>query len=226
MKINSSVGKLLKNKKIPKKKLVVTNVTTKVGSELTDNLSLETVLPYTTIKYSEDKKVNDYLNLKNRDIQKVHTTARLVLGKIFQEVNDKLSGSNQYNGLYIKWLESNGFNRMTALRHRNRYNLYQIVTTDKAKGIIATLKQSDIDFITKSPNKDEVIKKLNTDGSLEITMDKIEEANIIPLEIDLESEYEKISELTNKVDLKKLSTSKAKRLYKLFNEIEKIINIG
>jgi len=222
--INSSVGNLLKGKNIPKKTkekykkkeiLDVTNVTS--GIEL----------PYIEIEYTDDKKINDYLNTKNKDIQKLHTTARLVLGKIFEEVNEKLAGNNRHNGLYIKWLESNGFNRMTALRHRNRYKLYQAVTTEKAKAVVATARQKEIDAVFKSDLLEVAVTTLDEGQNLvELIEGKKETVMLgepVLQFIDLEKEFDKFVQVRGKADLKSLSEAKTKKVHRLLEEIEKII---
>ena len=76
-----------------------------------------------------DDEVNSFLKEKSLEVLNLQARTSLTLGKIFSEVELRLAG-NRYTGCYVKWLEFNGFNKMTALRHRNRYKLYTLCSDD------------------------------------------------------------------------------------------------
>lgn len=72
---------------------------------------------------SLDKSTSDYLKEKEDKIKNIVEKSATDLGREFKEAQDKLSGSNQYNGLFLKWIESMGFKRDTVNKLINRYNL-------------------------------------------------------------------------------------------------------
>lgn len=72
--------------------------------------------------YTDDSELNNFLNNKSSEILNIIGNSTLILGKIFEEVKE-LCNKKEAENIYCAWLEYNGFNRMTALRYRNRYNI-------------------------------------------------------------------------------------------------------
>lgn len=101
------------------------------------------------IHYSNDKKLNKFLAEKSLKIKTLQANASVILGEVFQEVKTEIGRKPDREGLYVEWLENNGYNKMTALRHRNRYTLFKTCKKDVGKLTVATLPIKLIQEITK-----------------------------------------------------------------------------
>jgi hypothetical protein len=112
-------------------------------------------------KFCEDESINIYLNKKGTELYSNEVNNNLTAGKILTEVFDKLSGSNQYDGLYNTWLGEMEYNARTALRHRIRYELFQKAITEKGKNIFATLPVRVLDQLNVHKEKEQFIVLIN-----------------------------------------------------------------
>ena len=115
---------------------------------------------YTYINFTNDPEVDDFLNDNSFKILNLAAGTNILLGTIFIEVQNYLSNLENADATYIKWLESNGFNRMTALRYKRRAEIYNSLTSSKAKYFIGITSQKIIDEIAKAENKEEIINYL------------------------------------------------------------------
>lgn len=156
--------------------------------------------------YTDDHELNDFLNESSDKIKKMQMVASIVLGEIFENVKNKLG--NHYHGLYEKWLELSGYNRMTALRHRNRYKLFKYCNTDKGKLTIAELPIKLIQYICglESEYIEEIIKKIDSG------IDKKEISNIINIEYNPKKK-------NNIIPLKDFNLKKIKKI-KTYEDLE------
>lgn len=114
------------------------------------------------LEISEDKDLNNYLNEKGTELFSNEVNTNLKAGKILTEVFNKLSGSNQYDGLYNKWLGKMEYNARTALRHRIRYGLFQSATGERGKEIFATLPVRLLDQLHVHSERDQLISLVNS----------------------------------------------------------------
>lgn len=179
-----------------------------------------------TFELAEDRHLNDYLILKSKELIGVQANARLELGKIFQEVHDKLAG-NKHTGLYVKWLGVNGYNKMTALRHRNRYELYEEMSSDNGKMIAATAPQRLIEAILSHEDRINVINRLNSSMTKEELVEALEEKQPIidvaeAVDFDVEAEFNSFKKMYNKVDISRLSSKQQNELRKLLEKFNKL----
>ncbi|UUV19980.1 hypothetical protein NRK67_16675 (plasmid) [Fusobacteria bacterium ZRK30] len=159
--------------------------------------------------YTDDHELNDFLNESSDKIKKMQMVASIVLGEIFEEVKNKLG--NHYHGLYEKWLELSGYNRMTALRHRNRYKLFKSCNTNKGKLTIAELPIKLIQYICGLESeyiKDIIIK-------IDSGIDKKEISNIITIEYEVDKKNDiTILKDFNYKKIKKIKTYEDLEVYK------------
>ena len=174
---------------------------------------------------SENHELNNYLILKSQELLGVQLNARLHLGRIFQDVFNKLAGS-PHNGLYVQWLKINGFNKMTALRHRNRYKIYKEMKLDHSKYLIATASQKIIDLLLTHPEKKAILEMIENKLTKEELNTLILGENIISIEkefnFDLESEYNNFKNKYNKIKLSKLSDKQKEKFAKLLESFSKL----
>lgn len=179
---------------------------------------------------TDDIEINKFLIEKSTELYKLHSKTALELGKIFVDVEEKLSGSNQYDGVYTKWLDKNGFNKMTALRYKRRYRLFEQLETVVGKNILMTLPQKMIDELSLKP-KEDIKKYLNlldegkNKQELQMVMgNKIEVVQIASMAgFDFSKEYEKINDKLKKISFDNLDNKKKETLEKDIQRIEKIL---
>lgn len=181
-------------------------------------------LDYLDGNFCDDEDVNYFLKEKTAQICQLQANSSLELGKIFCEAAARLVGNNHYNGLYEKWLLKIGFNKMTALRHRKRYELYIQVKNEHSKKLISILPVRILSELVNSNEKEEILNmieenpefKVNDIKELLINKDEI----VIVDEFNDDKFYFKEIESLKKLDVKKLDLVKAKQLK---DELEKIL---
>ena len=104
---------------------------------------------YQYINFTDDPEIDDFLNDKSFKILDLAAASSILLGSIFIEVQEYLADKVNSDTTYIKWLESNGFNRMTALRYKKRAEIYNSLKSSRAKYFIGVTSQRIIDEISK-----------------------------------------------------------------------------
>ncbi len=109
----------------------------------------------------DNKDLNIYLNKKGSELISDEINSNLEAGKILTEVFERLSGVNQYDGLYNKWLEVMEYNARTAHRHRIRYSLFKAATTEIGKKLFATLPVRALDKLNVHAEKVHFIELVN-----------------------------------------------------------------
>lgn len=178
-----------------------------------------------TFEISEDKQLNTYLVSKSKELIGIQANARLELGRVFCEVHDKLAG-NKHTGLYVRWLGVNGYNKMTALRHRNRYELYTEVTTDDGKMIAATAPQKLVDTLLTHTDRMNIINQLNGSMTKEELVAMLEAKPSLevvkPMNFDVEAEFNSFKKVYSKVDVNSLSKKQQGELRKLLEKFNRL----
>jgi len=223
--VKVNIGHLKRNNLKPKTEVVKKEVTKVKGNKL---LPQEVDV---TFQIAEDQKLNEYLVSKSKELIGIQANARLELGKIFQEVHDKLAG-NKHTGLYVKWLGLNGYNKMTALRHRNRYELYLEMTADNSRVVVATAPQRLIDTLLSHEDKVNIINQLNSSMTKEELVAALEEKQPVidvgeGMDFDVEYEFNSVKKIYNRVDVNNLSKKQKNELKKLLEKFNKLFhNIG
>lgn len=198
---------------LSRKNLVVTKVTSKTP---------ELPLGY---ELSGTSDLDLYLFIKATEIINITRKSRLELGKTFQEVHERLGGDNQYNGIYTRWLEFYGFNKMTALRHRNRYSLYSEVKSDEAKELVSKITDDWVNKLIKHDNKKSILQTLEktpTKENLTLLLSNSVIEKDISLEFDIESEFKEFSKRSIELDLNMLNEKEKEELRKIITKFNKL----
>lgn len=80
-------------------------------------------------------ELGDYLRHKEEQLRNEYMNFTANCGRIFAEAQEKLSGDNQYNGMFEKWITAMGFKKDTVYRMINVFNFRssQIATTEQAQ---------------------------------------------------------------------------------------------
>lgn len=181
--------------------------------------------------YSSEK--GEFLKQKSYEISLISVKGALALGKIFEEVFQELGKdkkSQEGEGIYLEWLKTNNYNRVTAWRYRQKYHLYTKVN-ESGKELVALLpfdliallsKDEDeyIDLINRGITKEE-LKELLLQEKIEInTKKEIELKKIVDFDL---FNFSKLEENFNQ----KYSSLKEKdqiEVRKLLEKLEKILN--
>lgn len=184
-----------------------------------------------------DLSQNDIAFLKDKTMQLLilNNSNKIALGKIFSEVFEKIG--KQKNGCWKQWINQTKINERTALRYRNRYELFTLTNSDYAKKVILELGQDEIDKIISDDNTANKILDLIEKGADKNTIK--EYLNQLLLESNVVNEKEKIEETFDKITIERVSDffqnniiekwndiekPKKKKIYKLINKIKEIIN--
>lgn len=189
-------------------------------------------LDYLDGNFCDDEDVNYFLKEKTAQICQLQANSSLELGKIFSEAADKLAGNNHYNGLYEKWLLKIGFNKMTALRHRKRFELFTQVNNEHSKTLISIMPVRILSDLSSSHEKDAILNLIEENPKLKINdikelLLKKETTNLIE---DLNDDKFYFREIENlkRLNIKKLDFVKAKQLKeeleKILEDVKKILN--
>lgn len=127
------------------------------------------VVSVDTLNYNNEiylGEYGDFLKQKSYELTLISVKGALALGKLFEEVYQKL-GKETGEGIYLEWLKSNNFNRTTAWRYKQKYNLYLEVSSEKGKEIVALLPFRLISEICQHEQKDTIVDLLNNGSSLD-----------------------------------------------------------
>ncbi|WP_294705475.1 hypothetical protein [uncultured Fusobacterium sp.] len=178
---------------------------------------------------SDDVKVQELLRKSSIKFLNTISNSTLELGKLFEEVAGELKKQGSPDGIYIKWLESINMNRMTALRYRRRYRLFQGMKDISGQKTVSLLSSRVIDLIFKENVEETAIELLN-DGATEKDIKVLLENKVVTLPIQIETKLE-IVEITEKVNfiynefnkkVNELSEEEKIQVNNLLSKIEKI----
>lgn len=178
-----------------------TNIKEVLNTRVKKEIVSKEIFDFSNEIYSGEK--GEYLKQKSYEISLISIKGALALGKIFEEVFQELGKNNKEGeGIYIEWLKSNNFNRITAWRYRQKYNLYNKVN-EKGKELIAILPFDIISLISKE--EEEYIDLINSG----ITKEELKELLL----------QEKIGSVDEKkIELKKIDDFNFLEIGKAFNE--------
>lgn len=182
--------------------------------------------------FTNDVELIEYLKNKSLEMLKIQGNNIIMLGKNLTEVFEELGRKGSSDGLYLKYLEFNGYKKDTALRLRKRYELFKKSKADVVKQIIAILPVRSIEQLYKE--QDSVLPELEK-NSENLTYKKmldmlkksneaieVKEKNSIEISsynIDrLDSLYRRINNRYDELDEKR-----KEKLDKLLFEIEKLL---
>lgn len=181
---------------------------------------------YQYINFTDDPEIDDFLNDKSFKILDLAAGTSIFLGSIFIEVQEYLADKGNSDTTYIKWLESNGFNRMTALRYKRRAEIYNSLTSSKAKYFIGITSQKIIDEIVKAENKEEILDYLEKMTNFNNIEDFFKKDIVLKIEDKVEKENIEIKERIKKLPLKnieRLDIEKKNQVNELVQKIEDIL---
>ena len=181
---------------------------------------------YQYINFTDDPEIDAFLNDKSFKILDLAAGTSIFLGSIFIEVQEYLADKGNSDTTYIKWLESNGFNRMTALRYKKRAEIYNSLKSSKAKYFIGITSQKIIDEIFKYEDREEILYYLEEINNYDEIENFLKKDVVLEIEDKPEKENIEIKERIKKLPLKnieKLDTEKQKQIDNLLQQIEELL---
>ena len=181
---------------------------------------------YQYINFTDDPEIDDFLNDKSFKILDLAAGTSIFLGSIFIEVQEYLADKVNSDTTYIKWLESNGFNRMTALRYKKRAEIYNSLKSSKAKYFIGITSQKIIDEIFKYEDREKILYYLEEINNYDEIENFLKKDVVLEIEDKIEKENIEIKERIKKLPLKnieKLDTEKQKQIDNLLQQIEELL---
>lgn len=179
-------------------------------------------------KLTDKEEIRELLKENSIKILKINAKASLELGELFSNLEKELSKKGSPEGVYTKFLEFNGYNRMTALRHRYRYELYTETRNEKSKRLIAALSTVYIEKVYRY--KTEIKEFLEEGLSLQDLKDLLE-SKYIESKKDKDKRSEELERATLRINrifsqfkrIKVMNESKEERLNKLLEELENLL---
>ena len=188
---------------------------------------------YYDLNFVEDKSINEFLINKTLELHTIQANASVELGKVLYEAHKELSGANQYDGLYIKWLDKIGFNKMTALRHRKRYELVCWSHSVTTKNFVATLPVRTIEKLYSHSEREHLVSLIE-EGDVSTNtqlMELLEVKNILPSQEkhfnlkldDIKSEYNEVRTGIVGIDLEKIKDEELENFYRDIEKVKKIL---
>ena len=178
------------------------------------------------INFTDDPEIDDFLNDKSFKILDLAAASSILLGSIFIEVQEYLADKVNSDTTYIKWLESNGFNRMTALRYKKRAEIYNSLKSSRAKYFIGVTSQRIIDEISKYEDRKEILYYLEEMNNYDEIENFLKKDVVLEIEEKTEKENIEIKERIKKLPLKnieRLDNEKKNQVNELVQKIEEIL---
>lgn len=170
-----------------------------------------------------------FLKEKTLALLTIDKTSKIVLGGILQEIFEKIG--NYKNGTYENWLSSMKISQRTALRYRNRFNLYKKVKSENAKKIMLEFTNEEIEEIRENEvTENKIIEILERGESKEFALEYIKKITYISddekKELEEKIEKNSIPTLSREIEERWETFDKRKqnKISKLFSKIRKIIS--
>lgn len=182
---------------------------------------------------TNDGELIEYLKNKSLEMLKIQGNNIIMLGKNLTEVFEELGRKGSPEGLYIKYLEFNGYKKDTALRLRKRYELFKKSKSEVVKQLVAILPVRSIELLYKEqenilPELERNSENLTYKKTLEIlkkSNESIELKDKIEEEVSYSFNFERIDSLYRRINnqYEELDEKRKEKLGKLFWEIEKLL---
>ena len=182
---------------------------------------------------TSDIELIEYLKNKSLEMLKIQGNNIIMLGKNLTEVFEELGRKGSPEGLYIKYLEFNGYKKDTALRLRKRYELFKKSKSDVVKQIIAILPVRSIEQLYKE--QESVLPELEKNSenlTYKKMLDMLKRSNET-IEVKEKRETEILNYSVDRIDslyrrinnrYEELDEKRKEKLDKLLFEIEKLLS--
>lgn len=182
---------------------------------------------------TDDRELVEFLEKKSVEMLSIQSKNMILLGKNLTEVFNELGRKGSPEGLYVKYIEFNGYKKDTALRLRKRYELFEASKNERIKQIISILPVRAIEqFYKEKEDIFAILDEENNDVDYKRVLDIIKSRKTQNLEyrnteeINYDFEIGQLDDLYKKINNKfdELDKKKKEKIAKLLLEIEKILS--
>lgn len=182
---------------------------------------------------TDDRELVEFLEKKSVEMLSIQSKNMILLGKNLTEVFNELGRKGSPEGLYVKYIEFNGYKKDTALRLRKRYELFEATKNERIKQIISILPVRAIEqFYKEKEDIFAILDEENNDVDYKRVLDIIKSRKTQNLEyrnteeINYDFEIGQLDDLYKKINNKfdELDKKKKEKIAKLLLEIEKILS--
>ena len=182
---------------------------------------------------TDDRELVEFLEKKSVEMLSIQSKNMILLGKNLTEVFNELGRKGSPEGLYVKYIEFNGYKKDTALRLRKRYELFESTKNERIKQIISILPVRAIEqFYKEKEDIFAILDEENNDVDYKRVLDIIKSRKTQNIEyrnteeINYDFEIGQLDDLYKKINNKfdELDKKKKEKIAKLLLEIEKILS--
>lgn len=199
----------------------------------TSEIESEAVLEHINFEFEADEEILNYLKNQTYKLHLTMSKSYTELGKIFKDTQERLTGNNQYDGLFYKWFKSLNFTNDFVYKLINRYSL--LIRFSDKQNLIESLPIT-LSYEISKPNCSEVLRRKVFEGEIKTLKefneakalegkDNIEELVLINVEENLDKDFALLNKNFTNFNLKyqeKLVSLNSDKKEKIVKEIEAI----
>lgn len=147
-----------------------------------NEIASESVLEHISFEFEADEEILNYLKNQTYRLHLTMSKSYTELGKIFKDTQERLTGNNQYDGLFYKWFKSLNFTNDFVYKLINRYNL--LIRFSDKQNLIESLPIT-LSYEISKPNCPEKLRDMVFEGSIK-TLKEFNEAKVLEEKIPQE----------------------------------------
>lgn len=199
----------------------------------TNEIESEAVLEHISFEFEADEEILNYLKNQTYKLHLTMSKSYTELGKIFKDTQEKLTGNNQYDGLFYKWFKSLNFTNDFVYKLINRYSL--LIRFSDKQNLIESLPIT-LSYEISKPNCSEVLRRKVFEGEIKTLKEfneakaleeknNVEELVLINVEENLDKDFALLNKNFTNFNLKyqeKLVSLNSDKKEKIVKEIEAI----
>lgn len=199
----------------------------------TSEIESEAVLEHINFEFEADEEILNYLKNQTYKLHLTMSKSYTELGKIFKDTQERLTGNNQYDGLFYKWFKSLNFTNDFVYKLINRYSL--LIRFSDKQNLIESLPIT-LSYEISKPNCSEILRRKVFEGEIKTLKefneakalegkDNIEELVLINVEENLDKDFALLNKNFTNFNLKyqeKLVSLNSDKKEKIVKEIEAI----
>lgn len=199
----------------------------------TSEIESEAVLEHINFEFEADEEILNYLKNQTYKLHLTMSKSYTELGKIFKDTQERLTGNNQYDGLFYKWFKSLNFTNDFVYKLINRYSL--LIRFSDKQNLIESLPIT-LSYEISKPNCSEILRRKVFEGEIKTLKefneakalegkDNIEELVLINVEENLDKDIALLNKNFTNFNLKyqeKLVSLNSDKKEKIVKEIEAI----
>ena len=180
-------------------------------------------------EFDESDSVKEVLKNKALELVSLNINSQLELGKILEELYEELGRKGSKEGTYYKFLDLVGYNKMTALRYRKKYDLFKQAIGENSRIAISKLTFRQIEILYKNPEDIKSIIELLEEGkeikeAIGLLPDKSKDEEVFPeINKGIFDIKDKFKIFSKEIEKKNISNEKIEKISELMKEIEELL---